>query len=521
MTAVVQLVEPAFHTAPAYEYTLGPVVSEFCAGVGYRPDPEQGLGLNDIFAETVDELPVMPSYAVIGPRRNIKTGLEIQTAMGWLYVLEVPSVHYSAHKWKTAEETFDIFGEIIRNSDDLSRQMLPSSRGTGYAQLRWKTGQVMTFTTRTLDGGRGQQTDKHILDEALKLRPAHVGALLPALATRPLAQVLYGSSAGQAMSQVLRDVRDRGRRGDDPLLGYLEFGAPLAGDQLEDGELVCDLGWECTHRRGTPGCGMDKPKVLQIANSQYGRRIAPRFFVQMRGEMPPEEFGREFLTWWDEPPVKAEDLPAFDEQAWNELERGEDDPITSTPVSSFGIEMDLDRAFTVIGGAGAFDHPESGLACTYVEHLGTFRAGRRTTIRRCVELNETFGPAVFVIAGDGPAKALIPDLEEAGLDVITAGASDVMEACSDLVDGIADELVFHGPQSELKEAAEAARKRRIGERGFVLSRKAEDEALPMLAVALAKWGIDRGSAVSVFFAGDLDDDDEGTGAAPDPEDEWV
>jgi hypothetical protein len=211
----------------------------------------------------------MSSYACVGPRRNIKTGLEIQTAMGWLYVLEVPSVFYSAHKWKTAEGTFNTFSEIIRNSDDLSRQMLPSRRGTGYAQLRWRTGETMTFTTRTLDGGRGEETDKHIIDEALKVRSQHVGALLPALATRPLAQVLYGSSAGQATSEVLRDMRDRGRRGGDPTLGYLEYCAPLPWEEIEPGELVCDQGRECTHRRGTAGLRHgqaegDRPRQLAV-----------------------------------------------------------------------------------------------------------------------------------------------------------------------------------------------------------------------------------------------------------------
>jgi hypothetical protein len=290
------LVEPAYHWAPPYELTLGPVVAEFCGSVGYAPDPEQELGLDDIFAEDGDHIPVMPAYAVIAPRRNIKTGLEIQTAMGWLYVLEVPEVFYSAHKWKTAEATFNTFGEIIRNSDDLSRQMLRPNRGTGYAQLRWRTGQTMTFTTRTLDGGRGEEADKHIIDEALKVRPQHVGALLPVLATRPLAQVLWGSSAGQANSEILRGLRDRGRAGGDPTLGYLEWGAPLPWEEIEPGELVCDLGRECTHRRGVPGCGMDKPKVIARANSQRGRRIPPRFFVSMRAEFErvPQEFGREF-----------------------------------------------------------------------------------------------------------------------------------------------------------------------------------------------------------------------------------
>jgi hypothetical protein len=35
VTASALLVRPAFHTAPAYDFTLGPVVIDFCASVGY------------------------------------------------------------------------------------------------------------------------------------------------------------------------------------------------------------------------------------------------------------------------------------------------------------------------------------------------------------------------------------------------------------------------------------------------------------------------------------------------------
>jgi len=477
--AAASLVEPAYHWAPPYELTLGPVVTEFCASVGYRPDPEQAIALDDIFAEDANHVPVLPAFAVVGPRRNIKTGLEIQTAMGWLYVLEVPSVFYSAHKWRTAEGTFNTFSEIIRNSDDLSRQMLRPNRGTGYAQLRWRTGQVMTFTTRTLDGGRGEETDKHIIDEALKVRPQHVGALLPALATRELAQVLWGSSAGQATSEILREIRDRGRAGGDPTLGYLEYCAPLAWEEIEPGELVCDLGRECAHRRGTPGCGMDKPKVIARANSQYGRRIAPRFFVSMRAELPPAEFGREFLGWWDEPIVKAEDKPAIDLEAWVELV---DDEPENAParLPAMSVEVDVDQAFASIGAAGK--------CVDDVVHVELAARGRGTgwVVEKFRQLKADHGPISIAVDGRGPAARLIEPLRGAGFNVVVLSLADVDKANGDFLEAIEDGTVVHGPQTELDEAVEAAR-RKPGEK-TILRRQSDDvDVTPLHAVIWARW----------------------------------
>lgn len=501
------LVEPAYHWAPPYELTLGPVVTEFCASVGYRPDPEQEIGLDDIFAEDADGIPVMPAYAVIGPRRNIKTGLEIQTAMGWLYVLEVPGVHYSAHKWKTAEGTFDTFSEIIRNSDDLSRQMLRPNRGTGYAQLRWRSGQTMTFTTRTLDGGRGEETDKHIIDEALKCRPQHVGALLPALATRQLAQVLWGSSAGQAGSEILRGIRDRGRAGGDPTLGYLEYCAPLPWEEIEPGELVCDLGRECTHRRGTPGCGMDKPKVIARANSQYGRRIAPRFFVSMRAEMErvPQEFGREFLGWWDEPAAAAGDVSPIDLERFVEATDEEPENAPAT-MGAFAVEVAPDQSTAVIGAAGRRDDGR-----IHLEFVET-RPGVNWAVQRCVGLERGHPGAVFAGDGGGPAADLLEDLKNAGLNVLVLGTKELGRACADLTAAINDPIdeqigvppVAHGPEPELHTAADAARTRKAGGDGAFIFRR-EVATLPLLAVAEAKWALEHGfGEFAAYGAGELD-----------------
>ena len=53
-----------------------------------------------------------------------------------------------------------------------------------------------------------------------------MGALLPTLTTRPMAQVVYASSAGGLDAAVLRGIRDSGRAGNKPRLAYLEWCDP-------------------------------------------------------------------------------------------------------------------------------------------------------------------------------------------------------------------------------------------------------------------------------------------------------
>ena len=65
-------------------------------------------------------------------------------------------------------------------------------------------------------------------------------------------------------SDVLRGIRDRGRKGDDRRLAYFEWGDDRPG--------TCDIDG-CDHALGTPGCALDDRSRWERANPAYGRRI--------------------------------------------------------------------------------------------------------------------------------------------------------------------------------------------------------------------------------------------------------
>lgn len=478
-------VPPRFRWAPEYDFTLGPDVADLCAAAGYAPDPEQRIVLADVFAEKQDDLPAIFASVVIGARQNIKTGVELQSGIGWVYVIEAPKVQYSAHKWRTARETFETAQQIIGSSEDLSRQVLRYEMGSGYRLIHFKQDRKWLFTTRTNEGDRGTGWDKQILDEGFALRPSHMGSILPVMSTRPLAQLVIGSSAGKPQSDVLREFRDRGRAGGDQSLSYNEW---CALDPVE----ACDLGEACDHRRTTPGCGCDKPRIVQMANSQMGRRITREYImVNERSNLTASEFARERMGWWDDP-INVVEAPPIDVDLWRDLE--EDEPAVPETIDAFGVEVDLDQAFASLGAA-ALD--EAGR--TFVELLPPTRGGvpgpgRGTgwVVERCVEIDRDQGPGAWAVDGGGPAAHLIPKLEEAGLYVLTLAAKDVVSACARMVNLVNDSELVHGPQSQLDAAVEGAKKRPLGDGGFTFGRRKSDvDVTPLLAVTLAAWAMEQ------------------------------
>jgi hypothetical protein len=123
--------------------------------------------------------------------------------------------------------------------------------------------------------------------------------------------VLYGSSAGHEDSEVLRKVRDRGRKGGPGAPAYVEWCAPGSFD--EPG--CADPG--CQHLIGFPGCSLDVPENVQAANPMAGRRITWEYLAQEREEVqPPTKFARERLGWWDNP---LSDLQPISVEAWEAL----------------------------------------------------------------------------------------------------------------------------------------------------------------------------------------------------------
>jgi hypothetical protein len=318
VTASATLVEPAFFTAPDSYKTLGPEVGELAALAGLPPDPEQQMLLDAMFG--MDRRGKFTAFevAVICCRQNLKTGLFKQAAIGKIFLLERPLFVWSAHEFSTSQEAFRDLRVMIESTPTLDRMVSRIHMASGAEAIELKGGQRIKFKARTKAGGRGLTGDDVALDEGFALKPEHMGALLPTLSTRPDPQVLYASSAGLWHSEVLRGIRDRGRKGSRRLV-YVEW---------------CDTGscadvW-CNHEVDTEGCRLDSEEAWRAANPAIDRRITIDYIRSERAALPPEEFARERLGWWDDP---AAMVAAVQMDQWSRLAT---EPIETTP-SAVGI----------------------------------------------------------------------------------------------------------------------------------------------------------------------------------------
>jgi hypothetical protein len=476
------LVEPTYSWVPPHVDTYGPQVADLCRLAGFVPDPEQQLLLDAIFAVNgADKVAALEAAVVVG-RQNMKTGLFKMATLGWLFLMDQRLVVWSAHEFRTAQEAFRDMEELIMGTPTFARRVKQIHRGNGDEAIELFDDRRLMFKARTKSGGRGLSGDKIILDEAFALQATHMGSLFPTLAARPDPQVVYGSSAGLVESGVLRGIRDRGRPGGEERLTYFEWCAPPPKESCADGE-------GCTHALDVKGCGCDRPELIAAANPAVGRRISWDYVRGERRALPPAEYARERMGWWDDPvggetPIKPDDWTAC-------LDEG------SRRVGTVALAVDItpDRSVSSIAIAGR--RTDGLVHAELVEH----RQGVGWVIDRLVELFEKTQPTpvALVIDPAGPAGSLEKKLLERGFSTEKElpagkwrlhfmGTREYAQACGALADDIANSECRHIGQAPLDTAVDGVRTRPLAEAWAWSRPKSAATISPLVAVTLARHG---------------------------------
>lgn len=456
---------PTWSTTPEWHTTLGPEVADLCASAGYVPDDGQRAILDATFALDKNHLPASFEVGVVAPRQNIKTGVEKMIALGWMFLLERNLCIWSAHETNTSKEAYADLAALIEGADFLSRQVLKMNGAEGREYIKTRHGRLL-FKTRTGSGGRGLSGDDTILDEAFALKASHMGALLPVMLTRPHAQVVYGSSAGLAGSDVLRGVRNRGRVGAERL-AYFEWGdtKPNEGCERDD----------CDHAITTPGCALDDRSRWWATNPALGVRIDEESIANLRRSLPPEEFAREVLGWWDE---RAEGVRRITVDEWNALAlEGLD--VREAPAPVLAVDVAPNHASAAIVAVARIDGVLS------VE-LADKRAGSSWVAPRLAELAARYDGSL-VLNSSGPVGSLIPELERERLTWTDVRGGDYVKACHLLVATVNDKALHVVEDPAFVSAIAGAETRKNGD-GFTWSRSdSATDITPLVAATLGVW----------------------------------
>lgn len=470
MTATAVVHEPLHRTAPPYVRTAGHMAAKVGARLGLPPDPQQQWLLDQCFGEDERGLPSSPDVCVVGPRQTVgKTGTLEVAALTDLFTFRVELHVWTAHEWKTARKSYeDMKRRILRHPDYAAVTQFHDSQGEERISL--DTGEAIEFHARSGGSGRGFTTRRLTLDEALFLQPGDLGALVPTGVTIPDFQVRYGSSAGKKTSGALRALRNRGRKG-DPGLAYLEMGAE---------QRPCTLGDTCPHDLDDDGCALNDRELWWQANSGlWVGRVTEEAVERQRRTLAgqPEEFAREFLSWWEDPPT--EDGAAFNMDTW--LSLIDTNPVLTAPV--FGVATAPDRSWSAI--CAAWRRPDGGIQLLLGDD---YRRDATWVAARVAELRSRYGGRVLV---DAASKGLVPDAVETSL-------TDRAKADNALSDAVLAGTLRHGNENALNTAVRAARWKASGETR-VLDAKGSTDISPLRAAALAAWGANHAEAPWAFY----------------------
>lgn len=503
---------PRYHTLPHWEDTYGPEVGALCTQVGLEPDPEQQEALDVLFGVTEAGTTAAYETGIIAPRQALKTGLGKMAVLGWMFITKEDVITWSAHQFSTTEETFRDIQSLIEGSPLLRRRM-PSPKGreiiggvrgrAGSEGFNTKAGSEVRFRARTREGARGLTGDKIVLDEAYALLPEHMGSMLPTLTVVPDPQILYLSSAGMFKSEVLRDLRDRGRAG-APRLAYLEWCAEhrMCKKQLPNGDWVDNPA--CRHPKPSdpswkPGCALDDEELWAQAYPLLGRVRANGSSLTLeklrdfRRSEPSSEWMRERMGWWDDP--GASDL--FGQGSWENCAGTIPD---GTPLSGVGVAVSYDLQRTaIVGAAGTKKHP----SVRVLAH----DTGTDWVFGRLQELKARFPSAQVVLDEKGPSSTLFRDMKKldrtATPQVRPTGLTmnQMMDACNDLYIAVLESRFTHENDQALNKAAESVVRRDVSDRWLWGRRGSTSDISPLEAATLATWTLAEDEKISAYASG--------------------
>jgi hypothetical protein len=465
--AAPELVEPAHLWIPPRADSYGADVIDLARVCGLHLDEHQQLAIDAI--QSVDDLGRWAAIenAVVEPRQNGKSaGILMPIAIAQAVFEPDQLIVWSAHRYKTSHEAFLAMLKLYSDEEhpEFRRRVAKVSYSNGEEAFEFHNGSRIVFIARSQASGRGLSGDLVILDEALFLTGAMMGALFPTLSARPNPMVLYASSAGLASSDVLRGLRDRGRAGGDPSLVYLEWCAPEGRCKSDD----------CDHAKTAVGCMLDDPAFWAVANPAVAAgRITLDYIAAERRALPVAEFMRERMGWWESPAVGG----LFHMPDWWRAQDAETQPGEAIVLAAH-ITPDRSRSSVAIASMRG----DGRLHVELIEH----RDGVSWVVPYIVDRVERHGIATIRVAGPMAAGALVPDLEDVN-GFKPLNATEVRRACARFFDAVkADGTLAVRPHSDLDAAVEAAAP--SSDHGeWVFTAAADFDLSPLYAAALATY----------------------------------
>lgn len=353
------------------------------------------------------------------------------------------TVIWTAHHSKTAGETLLAMQGMARRQK-VAPYVHRITTGNGDEAVWFHNGSRILFGARERGFGRGfAGVDVLVFDEAQILTDRALDAMLATMNTAPNGLALFMGTPPLPTdpSEAFRRMRTDALSGESDDVVWIEFGAD-------------------------PDSDPDDRKQWAKANPSYPHRTPLTSMLRLRKKLSPESWMREGLGIWDE---EGADIFAG---AWPDC---------------VGPKPDIPPAALAV--ACSVDLTRSAVAAAVLEgdrvHVKPLRYG--PGMDWVTEMVAEFALPV-VVDGGGPGKVLVPDLDEAGVDVRVMTTPDVLDACAEFWTMAQRHEVRHESYKELDEAVLGAVKRPVGDRWAYGRRKSVSDVTVLEAATFAAWG---------------------------------
>lgn len=443
--------------------TYGAAVGAAAKALGTPLMPWQQM-VADVGLEVDDDgKPVYREVIFSTPRQSGKTLMllawEIQRAIGWAQMLDAPQrIVYTAQtgmdaRTKLLDDQFPLL-ERHKNAFGVSR----FTRANGYESVSFKNGSKIAIQASGEDAGHGKTLDLAVVDELFAdSDDRRSQAMLPAMLTRPFAQMLVCSTMGTPKSIAWNAKVEKGRyaveSGKKSGIAYFEWSSDRNVDPADP-----DVWRACM-----PALGQTQPlEAIQHA-----------FDTMDLGE-----FQRAFLNI----PTASEEqvIPAV---SWDMVKVAD---LEVTPLR-FAFDCNPERTSAGIVAVG------QGPTVEVVD----YRPGTGWLVDRLVDL--AFPRHIpVVVASYGPAGAFVPELERAGLRVEQVGARDEARAAGRFYDLVVSNEIQVRSDADLDAHVTAAVKRNTGDAWAWARKSSLKDICLLVAASVGAFMVPANAAASIW-----------------------
>lgn len=395
--------------------------------------------------EEIDGVPAYRTIILGVPRQCGKSSLLLGILLAAITAGRKRSVYTAQTGFDARRKLIDDWSPMLEQSK-LAAMVEKVYRANGTEAIIFGNGARLEVMPNSIIAGHGRTIDgAAVIDEAFAdIDDRREQAMIPAMATKPSAQLWVVSTAGTEESVYLRRKIALGRQA------------------VEDGldRDVCFFEWSAEET-----ADIDDPATWRAAIPALGYTISEEVVRQARLTMSENDFRRSWLNQWTKTDERVIPQNLLDACTRNIGPEGQ---------LVFAVDISLDRAVASIACADEHGRIE----------LVDNRPGTAWLADRLAHLVQRHGGRV-VLDGYGPAGLLADDLERVRIPVLKYTTRDCCYAANALYDAFLNTTVQIRPHEKISEACAAARKKPVGSSWLWSRADPAADLTPLHAMTLA------------------------------------